>query len=142
MNQYELRYIQDQHDSFSVAADCLLSVSAQFWHCPPRSSLTERPRCKAVYFRFQHDSPNYVERSDAYDVRILESCPHLATSVGGIPDTQCDVTTGQACTVRSPTCPCCVITATRTATTMNTTTYIFRSCSAIFREKTKDTNRN
>jgi hypothetical protein len=94
MNQHELRYIQDQYDSVSVAAGCLLSVSAQFWHCPARPSLTERPRCKAVYFRFQHDGPNYVERSDAYAVRILESCLHLATSVGGIPDTQRDATAG------------------------------------------------
>jgi hypothetical protein len=61
---------------------------------PPRPRLTERPRCKAVYFRVQHDGPNYVERSDAYAVRILESCLHLATSVGGMPDTQCDATAG------------------------------------------------
>jgi len=94
MNQYELLYIQDQYDNVSVAADCLLPVSAQFWQCPPRPNLTERPRYKAVYFRFQHDGPNYVERSDAYAVRILVSCLHLATSVGGIPDTQCDATAG------------------------------------------------
>lgn len=89
MNQYELRCIQDQYDSVSVALDCLLSVSAQFWHCPHDQVLQKGLVVKAVYFRFQHDGPNYVERSDAYAVRILESCLHLATS-----DTQCDATDG------------------------------------------------